>query len=81
MVRNYKRKKETQLCTESQLKDTVSQLQGKSLRKVSEETGISKTKLHNYHKISKASRDIPLKPMAMAIKYWQQPEKLNLLNT
>jgi hypothetical protein len=62
MVRNYQRKKETQLCTESQLKEAISQLQGKSLRKLSEETGISKTTLH-YHKISKASRDIPLKPL------------------
>lgn len=63
MVRKHKRKKETQLCTESQFKDAISQLQGKSLRKVSEETGISKTTLNNYRKISKASRDIPPKPL------------------
>ncbi|KZR98834.1 Uncharacterized protein APZ42_005565 [Daphnia magna] len=45
------------------MKDAISQLQGKSLRKVSEETGISKTTLNNYRKISKASRDIPPKPL------------------
>jgi len=48
MVRNYKRKKE--ICTESQLKDAIFQLQGKSLRKVSAATGISKTTLTKYQK-------------------------------
>jgi hypothetical protein len=63
MVRKYIRKNNSTLGTEIQLQNAISQLQGKSLRKVSTATGICKSTLHHYLKKLKASRDTPLKPL------------------
>ena len=64
MVRNNKTKNAS--VTEQRLKDALLQLRFKSLRKVSEATGLSKSTLHKYRQKSRASPDSPLKQQSHA---------------
>ena len=64
MVRNNKTKNAP--VTEQRLKDALLQLRFKSLRKVSEATGLSKSTLHKYRQKSRASPDGPLKQQSHA---------------